>query len=265
MLTFPAWDCLPYDRASPVAARRSPSGWRRCTRCSAKRKRAATARHHGQRRDAAHADAVPHPPARRAARARRADRPRQAGRAAAGQRLSSAPTRSPTPANSRCAAALVDLFPGGRGAGAAPRFLRRRDRKRAPLRSRRPAHHRPDRRLHPAARLRSPARRGQRSSASAPRYRETFGANATGDPLYQAVSDGRRLAGMEHWLPLFEERLATLFDHLGDDDLIVRDAGADGARRGAVRGDRRLSRQPRRARRPATGQLPPARARRRSI
>ena len=44
------------------------------------------------------------------------------------------------------------------------------------------------------------------------RYRELFGASATGDPLYQAVSDGRRLAGMEHWLPLFEERLASLFD-----------------------------------------------------
>jgi len=60
-------------------------------------------------------------------------------------------------------------------------------------------------------------------------YRETFGANATSDPLYQAVSDGRRLAGMEHWLPLFEERLVTLFDHLGKDDLIVLDAGAHNA------------------------------------
>ena len=60
-------------------------------------------------------------------------------------------------------------------------------------------------------------------------YRELFGANATGDPLYQAVSDGRRLAGMEHWLPLFEDKLATLFDHLGEDDVIVRDSGADGA------------------------------------
>lgn len=59
------------------------------------------------------------------------------------------------------------------------------------------------------------------------RYREMFGANATGDPLYQAVSDGRRLAGMEHWLPLFEDRLVTLFDHLSaDDDLVVIDAGA---------------------------------------
>ncbi|URD61783.1 transcription-repair coupling factor [Sphingomonas sp. KRR8] len=60
-------------------------------------------------------------------------------------------------------------------------------------------------------------------------YREKFGANATGDPLYQAISDGRRLAGMEHWLPLFEEKLATLFDHLSDDDIIVRDGGTDGA------------------------------------
>ncbi|SEI91214.1 transcription-repair coupling factor [Sphingomonas sp. OV641] len=61
------------------------------------------------------------------------------------------------------------------------------------------------------------------------RYRETFGATATGDPLYQAVSEGRRLAGMEHWLPLFEERLETLFDHLGDDALIVRDGGVKAA------------------------------------
>ncbi|HEX8643317.1 MAG TPA: transcription-repair coupling factor [Allosphingosinicella sp.] len=61
------------------------------------------------------------------------------------------------------------------------------------------------------------------------RYREKFGAAATGDPLYQAVSERRRLAGIDHWLPLFEERLATLFDHLGDDDLVVRDAGVSGA------------------------------------
>ncbi len=58
------------------------------------------------------------------------------------------------------------------------------------------------------------------------RYRELFGAHATQDPLYQAISEGRRLAGMEHWLPLFEERLATLFDHLAGDDFIVIDAAA---------------------------------------
>jgi transcription-repair coupling factor (superfamily II helicase) len=61
------------------------------------------------------------------------------------------------------------------------------------------------------------------------RYRETFGATATGDPLYQAVSDGRRMAGMEHWLPLFEDKLATVFDYLGEDDVLVRDSGTDGA------------------------------------
>ncbi len=61
------------------------------------------------------------------------------------------------------------------------------------------------------------------------RYRATFGATATGDPLYQAVSEGRRLAGMEHWLPLFEEKLATLWDHLGDDAVVVRDAGTPAA------------------------------------
>ena len=61
------------------------------------------------------------------------------------------------------------------------------------------------------------------------RYRETFGAAATSDPVYQAVSEGRRLAGMEHWLPLFEETLTTVFDHLSEGDVWLRDSGADGA------------------------------------
>jgi transcription-repair coupling factor (superfamily II helicase) len=61
------------------------------------------------------------------------------------------------------------------------------------------------------------------------RYREAFGGTATGDPLYQAVSEGRRLAGMEHWLPLFEEKLATVFDFLGENDVVFRDSGTDGA------------------------------------
>jgi transcription-repair coupling factor (superfamily II helicase) len=61
------------------------------------------------------------------------------------------------------------------------------------------------------------------------RYRELFGAGATQDPLYEAVSDGRRLGGMEHWLPLFETKLATLFDHLGKDDVVIIDQSALGA------------------------------------
>jgi transcription-repair coupling factor (superfamily II helicase) len=58
---------------------------------------------------------------------------------------------------------------------------------------------------------------------------ERFGAAATADPLYEAVSDGRRLAGMEHWLPLFEPGLVTIFDWLGDGDVLVQGAGADKA------------------------------------
>lgn len=57
-------------------------------------------------------------------------------------------------------------------------------------------------------------------------YRDRFGVTATGDPLYQAVSEGRRLSGMDHWLPLFEERMATIFDHVGDDALVIRDSSA---------------------------------------
>jgi len=45
-------------------------------------------------------------------------------------------------------------------------------------------------------------------------YRAAFGAVTGGDPLYEAVSEGRRFAGMEHWLPFFYERLELLFDYL---------------------------------------------------
>jgi len=45
-------------------------------------------------------------------------------------------------------------------------------------------------------------------------YRIAFGAGVADDPLYEAVSAGRKPAGAEHWLPLFHERLETLFDYL---------------------------------------------------
>ena len=43
-------------------------------------------------------------------------------------------------------------------------------------------------------------------------YAAQFGATGEDDPLYQAVTDGRRPPGAEHWLPLFHDRLETLFD-----------------------------------------------------
>ncbi len=60
-------------------------------------------------------------------------------------------------------------------------------------------------------------------------YRDRFGTAATGDPLYQAISEGRRLSGMDHWLPLFEERMETLFDYIGGDALVIRDAATPAA------------------------------------
>jgi transcription-repair coupling factor (superfamily II helicase) len=47
-------------------------------------------------------------------------------------------------------------------------------------------------------------------------YRELFGAATDADPLYDAISAGHRHIGMEHWLPLFHEKLETLFDYLPD-------------------------------------------------
>ncbi|NBX03196.1 MAG: transcription-repair coupling factor, partial [Alphaproteobacteria bacterium] len=44
-------------------------------------------------------------------------------------------------------------------------------------------------------------------------YREIFGANTRDDPLYEAISHGQSYVGMEHWLPLFYERTETLFDY----------------------------------------------------
>ena len=45
-------------------------------------------------------------------------------------------------------------------------------------------------------------------------YREMFGAASANDPLYEAVSAGRRLSGIEHWLPLFHEKLDTIFEYV---------------------------------------------------
>src|SRR5690554_5969358 len=51
-------------------------------------------------------------------------------------------------------------------------------------------------------------------------YIEAFGAPSRDDELYAAISEGRRFASMEHWLPLFHERLETIFDYLPDAPVI---------------------------------------------
>ncbi|WP_437436824.1 transcription-repair coupling factor [Ruegeria arenilitoris] len=54
-------------------------------------------------------------------------------------------------------------------------------------------------------------------------YRIEFGAAGTDDPLYEAVSAGRKHQGMEHWLPFFHDGLETLFDYLPGATLTLDD------------------------------------------
>ena len=59
-------------------------------------------------------------------------------------------------------------------------------------------------------------------------YRGLFGAAGGDDPLYEAVSQGMRHPGMEHWLPLFHDRMETIFDYLAGASLTL-DAAIDDA------------------------------------
>ncbi|WP_420971548.1 transcription-repair coupling factor [Bradyrhizobium sp. B120] len=61
-------------------------------------------------------------------------------------------------------------------------------------------------------------------------YVAAFGAPGRDDQLYEAVSEGRRHPGMEHWLPLFQERMDTLFDYLDGATIAIEPQGEDAAR-----------------------------------
>src|SRR6201988_2268746 len=61
-------------------------------------------------------------------------------------------------------------------------------------------------------------------------YVAEFGAPERDDPLYEAVSEGRRHPGMEHWLPLFQERMDTLFDYLAGARIAIEPPAEDAAR-----------------------------------
>jgi transcription-repair coupling factor (superfamily II helicase) len=54
-------------------------------------------------------------------------------------------------------------------------------------------------------------------------YRIEFGAAGTDDPLYEAVSAGRKHQGVEHWLPFFHAKLETLFDYLPEATITLDD------------------------------------------
>ncbi|MFC0632709.1 transcription-repair coupling factor [Brevundimonas balnearis] len=60
-------------------------------------------------------------------------------------------------------------------------------------------------------------------------YLKRFGAPGD-DPLYAAISEGARRQGFEHFLPLFYDRLDTLFDYLPADAPVFIDHQAENAR-----------------------------------
>ena len=226
VLTFPAWDCLPYDRASPalrVMAERLATLSALQARSDKPRLLVTTASAASQR--------VLTPfrirqLTRRIAEGERVDRDDlvQQLNALGYQRADTVAEHGEYAVRG----SLIDVFPAGEKLALRLDFfgdeidsLRRFD----------PADQRSTDKakaftLMPASEALLDAESIKRFRSG---YREAFGATATQDPLYQALSDGRRMGGMEHWLPLLEERLGTLFDHLDDDDLILRDSSANQA------------------------------------
>ncbi len=60
-------------------------------------------------------------------------------------------------------------------------------------------------------------------------YVAAFGAATPDDMLYEAVSEGRRAAGMEHWLPLFHKSLETLFDFVDGTPIAIETLAEEAA------------------------------------
>ncbi|MFC0283339.1 transcription-repair coupling factor [Camelimonas abortus] len=60
-------------------------------------------------------------------------------------------------------------------------------------------------------------------------YVAAFGAATRDDALYETVSEGRRHPGMEHWLPLFHRGMDTLFDYLAGAPFVLDEQLEDAA------------------------------------
>ncbi len=80
-----------------------------------------------------------------------------------------------------------------------------------------------------------PAREFPLTDEAIQRFRQAFRARFEGDPqkaaVYRDVSKGLTPAGIEYYLPLFFDRMATIFDYLPDNTLCVLEAGVEHAAR----------------------------------
>ncbi|MCG3266140.1 transcription-repair coupling factor [Yoonia sp. I 8.24] len=211
VFTFPAWDCLPYDRASP-----NPN-------VSAARMATLAALTHGMPEKfillTSLAAATQRVPARSILR-------EAAFQATVGQRMDEAAlrnflvrmgfTQSPTvmePGDYAVRGGIIDIYaPGHAGPVRLDLFgdvldgARRFD----------PATQRTTEKLTEIEL--APVSEVILDEAAITRFRQNyrieFGAAGTDDPLYEAVSAGRKHAGIEHWLGFFQKDLETLFDYL---------------------------------------------------
>ena len=211
VVTFPAWDCLPYDRVSPNAdvsatrmatlaglAHGMPSQFILLTSLAAATQRVPP---RAVLRDAAFTANV-------------GDRIDEAGLRAFLVRMGF--TQSPTvmePGDYAVRGGIIDIFPPGQDGpvrldmfGDVLDGARRFD----------PANQRTTETLK-VIEL-APVSEVILDEAAITRFRQNyrleFGAAGTDDPLYEAVSAGRKHAGIEHWLGFFQDPLETLFDYL---------------------------------------------------
>ena len=220
VLRFPAWDCLPYDRVSPnadIAAARMATLAGLATGAVPKCVLLTTI-----------AGAMQFLPARDVLRqsawaARVGDRVDEAGLRAFLTRMGFSQTATVTePGDYAIRGGIIDVYPPGAGGPVRLDFFgdtletaKRFD----------PVSQRTEEALNivelaPVSEviLDEPAITRFRQN-----YRITFGAAGSDDPLYEAVSAGRKQQGIEHWLPFFHDRLETLFDYLPDAPVLLDD------------------------------------------
>jgi transcription-repair coupling factor (superfamily II helicase) len=211
VLTLPAWDCLPYDRVSPNA---TVVAERLATLHSLAQRPAGTARLVLVSANA-FVQRLPPPEAVRASHLFLKASAKVDREALIGHLERNGYNRVGTvaePGDYAVRGGLIDLFPTGAEApvrldffGATLESIRRFD----PLTQR------------TTDRLKTielgPVSEVMLDQATAERFRagylRQFG-TVTEDPLLESVAAGRHYPGMEHWLPLFHDKLVTIFEYL---------------------------------------------------
>jgi len=221
VLDFPAWDCLPYDRVSPNPA---ISAARMATLAALARGRVAgpfvllTTLAAAMQRVPARAVL-----AEASFAARVGQRIDEAALRAFLARMGFSPASSVSePGDYAVRGGIIDIFPPGEGGpvrldlfGDVLDGARRFD----------PVTQRTTQKLD-AVDL-APVSEVILDDASIARFRQNyrveFGAGGSDDPLYEAVSAGRKHAGAEHWLGFFHDRLETLLDYLPGASVMLDD------------------------------------------